>query len=298
MHTRLPSLAFNDISWTNQLDEAIQHNNLAHMWHLVQAHADQDEGNRQLVDRIARMTHQINRRTFFSELFLMPVIVWGDTDTFESSSSWRQTYTCVDEVLLSWFPPPAYAMIFHGLRSYDHLGSWQPAIIRQHLQRATTSNSANKLRYTVELIKLPPMAPRLVFATMVLTSKLGWPVLPEARPVLDQRLRQVVAFALHNTPDLQVPIPIVLPPDRLQDAVTRGLVLWLEQLHHACTILGWSASPHAKSADVVIITLRLDSEPSWTQFAVRNHHIGLQGLRHVLQQLQDLAPNLEQASDA
>lgn len=298
MHTRLPSPTFNDISWSFQLDDAIQGNNLAHMWQLVQIHADQDEGNRQLVDRIPRMTHQINRRTYFSELFLMPVVVWGGSDTFESSSCWRQAYACVDEVLLSWFPPPTYTMIFHGLRSFDHLGSWQPAIIRQHLQRAMGSNAVSKIRYSVELIKLPLMAPRLGFATMVLTSKLGWPVLPGARPDMDHRLRQVIAYALHNTPGSQVPIPIVLPPDRLKDAVTRGVVLWLEQLHRACPILGWSASPHAKLADVVVITLRLDSEPSWTQFVVRNHHIGLEGLRNILLQLQALAPNLEQAKDA
>lgn len=298
MHIPLPSPTFNDIAWTSQLDDAIQNNDLTHMWQLVQLHVDRDEGHRQLVTRIPRMVHQIHRRTYFSELFLMPVLIWGGNDVFESSPDWKQVYACVDEMLVSWLPAQTFTMIFYGLRSYDHLGAWQPTIIRQHLQRAMAAHSVNKIRYAVEPIELPPMVPRLGFATMVLTSKLGWPSLPEARPVMDLRLRQVIAFALHNTPGSETPIPIVLPPDRFQYAVTSGLILWLEQLHQACPIQGWSASPHPKSVDVVVITLHLGTESSLTQFAVRNHHVGLQGLRNILMQLQALAPNLEQAMDA
>jgi hypothetical protein len=66
----------------------------------------------------------------------------------------------------------------------------------------------------------------------------------------------------------------------------------------ACPILSWSASPNATSADVMLITLRLDSEPPWSQFAIRKHHIGMDGLQKVLLQLQALAPNLERPMDA
>ena len=298
LHTRQLSPTFNDIAWTDQLDHAIQRNDLADMWQLVQRHVDRDEGNRQLVDRIPRLTHRIKHRSYFSEFFLMPVLIPGGSDAFENATDWDQAFACVDEALLAWLPPQTYAMIFHGLRSYDHLGTWQPAIIRQHLLRATGSHGVNEIRYTMEHIQLPPTAPRLGFVTMVLTSKLGWPVLPAARPLQDQRLRHMLTFALHNTTDPEVPHPIVLIPDRLQHAVAHGLALWLAQLHLACPILAWSASPHVTSADVMLITLRLDSAPPWSQFAIRKHHIGMDGLQKVLLQLQALAPNLERPMDA
>lgn len=298
MRTNLLSPIFNDIAWADQLDQAIQTNNLAQMWRLVQMHVDQDEGNRQLVDRIPRLIHRIRHRSYFNEFFLMPVVIPGGSDVFEDLPCWKEAYACVDEMLLAWLAPQTYIMIFHGLRAYDHLGAWQPAVIRQHLLRATASDGVNKIRYTMAHIQLPPVAPRLGFVTMVLTSKLGWPVLPAERLGQDQRLRQGIAFALHHTADPNVPLPIVLAPDRLQHAVARGLALWLGQLHQACPILAWSASPHAQSDDVVLITLRLDSAPPWSQFAVRKHQIGLEGLRNLLMQLQVMAPNLEQPNDA
>jgi hypothetical protein len=261
-------------------------------------HVDQDEGNRQLLNRIARLIHRVKQRSCFSEFFLMPVLISGGSDVFENFTDWKQVYACVDDMLLAWVAPQTFTMIFHGLRSYDHLETWQPAIIRQHLLRATGSLGVNKISYTVEQIQLPPTAPRLGFVSMVLTSKYGWPVLPAERPVADQRLRQVISYALHNSAAPEVPLPIVLLPDRLQHAVANGLALWLDRLHQVCPILAWSASPHAKSADVVLITLRLDSAPQWSQFVIRKHHIGLDGLQKVLFQLQSLAPNLERPADA
>jgi hypothetical protein len=115
LHTRQLSPTFNDIAWTDQLDHAIQRNDLADMWQLVQRHVDRDEGNRQLVDRIPRLTHRIKHRSYFSEFFLMPVIIPGGSDAFENATDWEQAYACVDEALLAWLPPQTYAMIFHGL---------------------------------------------------------------------------------------------------------------------------------------------------------------------------------------
>ena len=99
--------------------------------------------------------------------------------------------------------------------------------------------------------------------------------------------RAVVAI---GTPDLT--------PDRVQYAVADGLCLWLHLLNEAVPLKGWSASPIASTPDVVRITLQLEStDVPWTQFTIRKHQIGLQGLDAVLQMLTALAPCLDSPMD-
>lgn len=300
MHTLLQRsnpTKFDAIAWTDQLDQAIRTNDLSEMWGLVHLHSDPDEANRQLVDRIPRIAYRQSNQTYFNEMFLMPVVISAGSDAIDNADCWKQAFHCVDEMLSTWLPPNTFKMVFHGLRSYDHLGTWQPAIIRKHLQRAIPSEEANKIRYNVEVIQLPPNAPRLGFATMVLTTKYGWPVLPDADTLRDNRLRKVVSYALHNTADSEVLPPIVLAPDRFQYALTDGLALWLDRLNAVCGILGWSVSLRASSTDVVIVTLKLDAEPPWCQFSIRKHQIGKEGLNEVLSMLHAMAPNLEHPND-
>lgn len=284
-------------NWNDQLDDAIRNNDMTTMWNLVDSHVDQAEANRLLVDRIPRVAYQLNNRTYFNEMFLMPVVVHGGSDAIENPDCWRQAYHCIDDVLTTWLPKNTFKMVFHGLRSYDHVGTWQPAVIRRHLQRAIPMESGGKISYSFERIQLPEKAPRLGFASMVLTTKTGWPELPEANTLRDVRLQKVISYALHNTAESGIAAPVVLPPDRFKFALSDGFGLWLDQLYQFSRILGWGVSLRPHSADVVLVTLRLDDECEWTQFAIRKHQLGNDGLNDVISLLQAMAPNIEHPND-
>ena len=90
------------------------------------------------------------------------------------------------------------------------------------------------------------------------------------------------------------PEPIVLTPERIPFAIADGVSLWLNKLHESVGIEGWTVMPSGVASDVVKITLRLESdEVALTQFSLRLHQIGNQGLHDVLSMLQHLAPMFE-----
>jgi hypothetical protein len=63
-------------------------------------------------------------------------------------------------------------------------------------------------------------------------------------------------------------------------------------------ITGWIALPLQASSDVVKITLALASEEvPFSQFTLRKHQLGMQGLDEVLAMLNALAPMLDQPMD-
>ena len=131
---------------------------------------------------------------------------------------------------------------------------------------------------------------------MVVTSERGWPRMPEVDTLRDTRFKSVVSYALQGGPGS--PQSTVLPPDRLQYAVADGLALWLHELHQAVPITGWTAAPITASPDVVKVTLALESESvPLTQFTMRKHQIGLEGVEGVLSMLQSLAPILDAPMD-
>jgi hypothetical protein len=287
--------SFNDLAWNTQLDQVIQSNDLGNLWPLVDSHIDEDEAHRQMVNRIARLAYQVRRRTYFAEMFAMPVIVPGGSDVLENQEGWKQASDCIEDTLVQWLPKDVHPMMFQGLRTYDHIGAWQPTVIRQHLLRAVPGHRPVKLRYQVQALELPQEAPRLAFITMLLTSKTGWPRCQRLDPVADMRLRQICAFALHY--GRTVPAPMVLPPDRFQFAVRDGLLLWLQHLHQNQHITGWHFHLYPKSPDVVGISFKLAEHAPCSEFTIRQHMLGKQGLGEIFRGLKALAPCLEQPMD-
>ena len=92
--------------------------------------------------------------------------------------------------------------------------------------------------------------------------------------------------------------PLVLAPERVQFAITDGIVLWLMKLHAMFPILGWTVSQSIAASDVVKFTLHLaDSAVRLTQFTVRMHQIGMQGLNDITIGLAGIAPNMETPAD-
>jgi len=176
------------------------------------------------------------------------------------------------------------------------VGTWRPAVLRSHLYRTMPGNAQAKITTVAEDIDYPPEAPRLGFVCMVLTSDRGWPALPDPSTMSDKRLQDVVGYALHHVEDADM--PTILTPDRVQFSITDGVCRWLRELDQSVKVLGWSVSPVASSADVIKVSLRLDSQDvSLTQFTLRKHQIGLRGVDEIMQMLMALAPVMDVARD-
>ena len=89
-----------------------------------------------------------------------------------------------------------------------------------------------------------------------------------------------------------------MTPDRLQFALTDGLCLWLHMVNHAVSITGWTAAPLAASPDTIKLTLAFqDEQVPFTQFTLRKHQVGLDGLQSVLAMLKEIAPMIDTPMD-
>lgn len=284
------------VQWLTNLNEAIQAGDDQGVWQLLAQHGDQVEAHHKLATQIARLAYLISNKPRFSEMFLVPVIDAQSARVVEDDAAWKQASYCIGEALDSWLPPKVRKTVFAGIRPYDWVGTWRPAVLRSHLHSTIPGGGVNKATFLTETIALPNEAPRLGFVCMVLTSERGWPQLPAANTLRDNRFKAVVAMALQ--PAEPAECPTVLPPDRMQFAVADGLCLWLHMLHEAVPILGWTVTPLAANPDVVKVTLSLESESvRYTQFTLRKHQIGLEGVEAVLTMLQALAPIMDMAMD-
>lgn len=293
MHTH-PVLV--QAKWQVELDDAIRRNDDAGMWDVVARQDDQEKAQEAMATLVSRLAYRIDGRARFAEMFLLPVIEPAAGDVISNEKNWKAASFAIGEALDGWLPKKVTKTVFNGIRPFDWVGTWRPAVLRSHLNRTLPGNDQAKLTTITEAIDYPDSAPRLGFLCMVLTSQLGWPALPAPSTMADKRLRDVVGFALQHTQH-SVP-PLVLTPDRVQFAVVDGVCLWLTELDQANKILGWSATPIATSADVIKIALRLDSEKvPLTQFTLRKHQIGLRGVNDVLQVLASLAPVLDVPRD-
>lgn len=282
--------------WLAELSHAIQAGDDPGLWRLMSEHADQDEAHHRLATQVARLAYRIGNRPRFCELFLVPVIETGHGSVLGNQNLWRQADICMGEALESWLPSKTHKTVFTGVRPYDWIGTWRPGVLRSHLTSTVPGVRNDKLTFLTEDVVCPAEAPRLGFICMALTSERGWPQLAEVNTLRDSRFKTVVAHALIDTKNA-LP-PTVLTPDRVQFAVTDGLCLWLHLLNEAVPILGWMAQPIASTPDVVKITLKLDSEQvPTTQFTIRKHQIGLQGLDAVLAMLTTLAPTIDAPMD-
>lgn len=283
--------------WLTDLSHAIQSGDDHGLWRLVGRHHDQVEAHHRLATQVARLAYTVGDRARFSEMFLVPVIESPGTKLLDEPSVWRPADYCIGEALDSWLPPKTRKTVFAGIRPYDWIGTWRPGVLRCHLHSTVPGGHQKKVTFLTETIDCPVEAPRLGFVCMVLTSERGWPQLPPADTLRDNRFKSVVAYALQ--PEAQASSPTVLAPDRVQFAVTDGLCLWLHLLHEAVPITGWTAAPLAASPDVVKVTLAFDHEQvPFSQFTLRKHQIGLEGVEAVLGMLQALAPTLDAPMDA
>lgn len=282
--------------WLTDLHQAIQAGNDLDLWRVLEQHRDPVEAHHKLATQIARLAYKVQDRPRFSEMFLVPVIESAGTKLLEEETVWRQADHCVGEALDSWLPERTRKTVFAGIRPYDWIGTWRPSVLRCHLHSTVPGGLNKKVSFLTETIDCPEDTPRLGFICMVLTSERGWPQLPATDTVRDNRFKSVVAYALQ--PNAKAVPPTVLAPDRLQFAVTDGLCLWLHLLNEAVPITGWSAAPLAASPDVVKVTLAFEHDVTpFSQFTIRKHQIGLEGVRSVLTMLQAIAPSFDSPMD-
>jgi len=282
--------------WQVELDEAIRRNDDAGMWEVVARQPDQEEAQEAMATLVSRLAFRVDNRPRFSEMFLMPVIAPAGSDLIGNEKNWKAASFAVSEALDRWLPSKAFKTVFNGIRPFDWVGTWRPAVLRSHLYRTMPGNAQTKITTVAEDIDYPPEAPRLGFVCMVLTSDRGWPSLPEASTMADKRLQDIVGYALHHVE--HAAMPTILTPDRVQFSITDGVCRWLRELDQAVKVLGWTASPVASSADVIKVSLRLDSPTvGLTQFTLRKHQIGLRGVEDIMQILMDMAPVMDVARD-
>jgi len=283
--------------WHSQLGDAIKHSDEARMWQLINTHDDQEEAHEALATLVSRMAYRVGERVRFNEMFLLPVIQPAGNTLIGNDGLWKQASFAISEALDTWLGKRTFKTVFNGVRPFDWVSTWRTGIIRSHLMRTVPGAHPEKISAMVEDIVLPRNAPQLGFICMVLTSEHGWPQLPATNTMRDERLKKVVGFALDEG-NTTSPRPIVLTPDRVQFALPDAVGVWLLQLHETIGILGWSAIPIASTPDVVKITLRLHSdEVPWTQFVLRKHQTGLQGLDDTMRLLASLSPFMDTPND-
>lgn len=284
------------IEWLTNLNDAIQAGDDHGLWQLLAQHGDQVEAHHKLATQIARLAYLVGGKPRFSEMFLVPVIDAPSGRVVDNEAAWKYASYCIGEALDGWLAPKVRKTVFGGIRPYDWVGTWRPAILRSHLHSTIPGGSVKQASFLTETIDLPDEAPRLGFICMVLTGERGWPQLPAADSLRDNRFKAVVGMALQ--PSERADCPTVLAPDRMQFAVADGLRLWLHMLHEAVTINGWTVTPLPASPDVVKVTLALESETvRYTQFTLRKHQIGLEGVEAVLALLHAMAPTIDAPMD-
>lgn len=282
--------------WLTHLNDAIQAGDDQSLWRLLAQYGDQAEAHHKLATQIARLAYKVSGKPRFSEMFLVPVIDAPSGRVVDNEGAWKHASYCIGEAIDSWLPPKVRKTVFAGIRPYDWVGTWRPAILRSHLHSTVPGGVVKQATFLTKTIALPDAAPRLGFICMVLTDERGWPQLPAADTLRDNRFKTVVGMALQ--PGERADCPAVLAPDRMQFAVADGLCLWLHMLHQAVPITGWTVMPLAASPDVVKVTLALDCDSvRYSQFTLRKHQIGLDGVESVLTMLQSMAPTIDAPMD-
>jgi hypothetical protein len=297
--THAPSVsvsASSQLQWLTELQDAIHAEDDQGLWRLLEQHNDPVEAHSRLATNIARHAYAIADKPRFAEIFLTPVIEFARGAQLGNAAAWQAADYCIGEALDIWLPSKTRKTVFAQIRPYDWVGTWKPAVLRSHLKSAVPGARGPKLRFLTETIDCPEEAPRLGFICMVLTSERGWPQLAAADSTKDARFKQVVAYALQG--DSKQAAPVILTPDRVQYAVADGLCLWLHLANEQVPITGWLVAPATASPDIIKITVRFEHEKvPYTQFTLRKHQIGLEGLDSILQMLGSIAPMLDAPMD-
>lgn len=282
--------------WQSDLDAAIRENDDERMWALIAAQKDQKQAHEALATLVPRLAYKIDGKSRFSEFLAVPVIEKASSNVISDSGVWASAVHTICEALDVWVPGGIYKTVFNDIRPYDWVGTWRPEVTRGHLTRILPGANGDKMTMLTQPIYLPKNAPRLGFICFVATSENGWPALPAADTLRDQRFQKVVSYAL-AIQDFDH-APTILPPDRFQFAIPDGICLWLMELDKTVGIKAWSASPIMITPDIVTVTLSLDSdEVPTTQFTVLKHQTGMQGLEDIMKTLHHLAPMADSPTD-
>lgn len=285
-------------AWTTDLEQAVVSVDEGAIWSLMEAQATNDEAHNLLAEKVSRMAFVKNGVNAFCELFMMPVIVPASLKVFDSTEPWKASREQIKKSLEAWFPQKARFTVFSNLVPMDWVTTWTPAVLRAHLQQLIPGFEKTPVTFQTSQIQLPETAPRLGFVVVGLTSLRGWPELGAVDALADRRLKETVKFTLQlaagNHLGLDAPAPTVYTPERVQYSVTDGICQWLIQLNEATGIEGWTVIPSVVSRDIVKISLKLgDETTAYSQFTVRLHQIGAQGLQDILVVLKSLAPMLD-----
>lgn len=289
-------------SWRDALDVAVRETNEPAIWSILASQQNSDEAHEALANLVGRMAYSHGEKNIFCELFMMPIITEHGCNVINQKDVWKCVRQTTRDALRSWFSKEVGFTLFEGILPMDWITTWRPKILRDHLNRMLPGSAHLSAEFLTENIDLPDHAPKLGFVTMACSSMRGWPEVPEVNASMDKRLKDVVRHALQisvMTPSsMMAPVPTVLPPERLQFSITDGISLWLMKLHEAVGIASWTVMPSIANPDVVKITLRLNDEKvPLTQFAVRLHQIGLQGLNDIMSVLTNTAPHMEVPAD-
>lgn len=289
-------------TWMQDLDQAVAHTDEPAIWRIMDAQSQNDEAHDALASMVSRHAYERGGIPVFSEIFMMPVIADHQCRVVGDSSVWKAVSGQVRESLENWFPKTGQSVIFDGLLPMDWITTWRPGVLRNHLLKLIPEAKRVSVEFLTEEIDLPAEAPRLGFVVIGRSTRRTWPELPAVNAQMDRRLKEVVKYSLQISapvPAGHLPhAPIVLTPERVQYAVTDGISLWLTKLHEAVGIEGWMISPSTSGLDVVKITLKLGSESvPLTQFTLRLHQIGMQGLNDIVSILVSTAPTLDKPID-
>ncbi len=289
-------------SWRDLLDEAVSNVDEQAIWRLMDQQSSSEAAQDLLTNMVSRLAYVQLERNMYCELFMMPVVTMQGCNVIDNQAVWKGVRNQVREALGSWFNDDGRTTLFDDIVPMDWITTWGPAVLRAHLERLIPRSERIKVTFPTSQIVLPDEAPRLGFIVIGRTTHRGWRELPDANGLMDKRLKDVIKFCLQiqaPTPSsVMAPVPIVLTPERIQFAIADGIAQWLNKLHETVGIEGWTVMPSLTARDVVKVTLKLRSEQvGLTQFTLRLHQIGNQGLSDILSILQHLAPMFDAPLD-
>jgi hypothetical protein len=289
-------------SWVDQLDAAVSSTDEPTIWRLMDEQSSNDAAHEALTNMVSRLAYVDQGNNVFCELFMLPVITQQGCNVIEKAEVWKAIRNQIRETVGHWFNDDGTTTIFDGIAPMDWVTTWRPGVLRAHLEKLIPGKGKVQASFTTEEVSLPDNAPRLGFIIVGRSTRRGWRELPPANALMDKRLREVIKYCLQihaPTPsNYMAPEPIVLTPERVQFSVTDGVALWLNKLNEAVGIEGWTVMPSLAARDVVKITLKLRSKQvDLTQFTLRFHQIGIQGLSDVLSMLQQIAPMFDMPVD-
>lgn len=293
-----PGLTAEASHWMTELDRAVSHTDEDAIWRIMDAQAQNEEAHEALANMVSRMAYQYRGIPVYSEIFMMPVMAEPGCSIMGIDAAWKAAGERIKESLGEWFNKGYRVIVFNGIQPMDWVTTWTPAVLRNHLVTMIPNSGPVRPEFETETVRLPEGAPRLGFVMIGLTRNRAWPELPGADSLRDNRFKDVIRYSLQlsaqTPPGYRVAPPTVLTPERVQYAVTDGISLWINRLHETVGIEGWMILPSRFSRDVVKVTLKLsDKEVVYTQFTLRLHQIGMQGLNEIVAMLSECAQSMD-----